>query len=142
LLLRVSAIVLCALLFAGLCAARAAAATILVIQSYHAEYAWDAEWLQTLRLRLTPEHTLLTFELDTKRLPREEFAARAGLAMDAYRRHAPDVVVLADDNACRLLGRSLCRQVRVLFTWGSTATRAITGCTGRKTWQESSSVRW
>jgi hypothetical protein len=107
LLLRVSAIVLCALLFAGLCAVRASAATILVIQSYHAEYAWDAEWLQTLRLRLTPEHTLLTFELDTKRLPREEFAARAGLAMDAYRRHAPDVVVLADDNACRLLGSQL-----------------------------------
>ncbi|MFV0423326.1 ABC transporter substrate-binding protein [Oleidesulfovibrio sp.] len=90
-----------------LSAQTALAATVFVIESYHAGYDWDTRYLQVLRDRLTPQHTLVTFELDTKRLPEEQHEARAQLAFARYLELKPDLVVLADDNACALLGKRL-----------------------------------
>ena len=44
------------------------AAEILVIQSYHKEYAWDKAYVKALKEKLGIDHKLSFFEMDTKRL--------------------------------------------------------------------------
>ncbi|MDG3085559.1 hypothetical protein P7F88_05350 [Vibrio hannami] len=50
------------------------------------------------------KHVLMYFEMDTKRLPQTEFSNRADKAWELYKERSPDLVVLADDNALKLLG--------------------------------------
>ncbi|WP_165313088.1 ABC transporter substrate-binding protein [Vibrio ziniensis] len=75
------------------------AANILVIESYHAEFGWDAGYRKGLIESLTPEHELTFFEMDTKRIPSREYENRAELAHQAYLQLKPDLVVVGDDNA-------------------------------------------
>jgi len=77
---------------------------ILVIQSYHAEYSWDKSYLEGIREGLGAKYTIHTFEMDTKRLPKDTFEERAKLAMEYYRKIKPALVILGDDNALNYLG--------------------------------------
>jgi len=91
---------LCPLVFAG-------PKDILVIESYHAEYPWDKSYLEGIREGLGEEYTIHTFEMDTKRLPKDRFAERAQLAMDKVAEVQPVLIILGDDNALTYLGPKL-----------------------------------
>ncbi len=81
----------------------AARTVILVVESYHAEYAWDASYTQALREALGSDCRLEFFRMDTKRLPPSRHAAMAQAAWERYLALKPDLVVLGDDAAVRHL---------------------------------------
>nr|WP_315253390.1 ABC transporter substrate binding protein [uncultured Duganella sp.] len=88
-------------------AAPAPAAVILLIESYHADFEWDAGYKAALQARLEPAHRLLSFELDTKRLPPERHAAMADQAWAVYLKLQPALVILGDDAALSMLAARL-----------------------------------
>ncbi|WP_108651183.1 ABC transporter substrate-binding protein [Dongshaea marina] len=77
---------------------------VLVIESYHAEYPWDASYKEGLQSELGSDYQLDFFEMDTKRLARERHLQRANAAWEHYQQTKPDLVILGDDNAIRFLG--------------------------------------
>ena len=77
---------------------------ILVIESYHAEYPWDASYKKGLEEVLGREYELRYFEMNTKQLPPEEHARRADMAWKLYQDVRPALVVLGDDAALKFLG--------------------------------------
>ncbi|WED24318.1 hypothetical protein L3Q72_15680 [Vibrio sp. JC009] len=79
------------------------AETILVIESYHAEYGWNQSYRRGLEEVLNSKHKLVYFEMDTKRLPKSRFPERADAAWQRYKQLSPDLVILADDNALKYL---------------------------------------
>ena len=78
--------------------------TILVIESYNAQYSWDASYMQGLAETVGPNYTITSFEMDTKRVPADQYENRARMAWDKYKQVQPDLVVLGDDNALKFLG--------------------------------------
>lgn len=95
---------LCLLCGLGLCwQADTVAAEILVIESYHPEHPWDASYRQALQQRLGKNHTLHFRHLDTKRIPREQFATQAEGVWQQYLALQPQLVIIGDDNAINLL---------------------------------------
>ena len=91
------------LLHAAPAAAQAPAPTILLIESYHAGFEWDAGYKAALQARLEPANRLVSFELDTKRLPPERHAAMADQAWAVYLKLKPALVILGDDAALSML---------------------------------------
>lgn len=83
------------------------AAKILIIESYHADYAWDIEYKKGILENVSGEHTFSYFQMDTKRLPENKHTSRAELAWQEYLAIEPDIVVLGDDNALKYLGLKL-----------------------------------
>ena len=77
---------------------------ILLIESYHSTYAWDASYIEGLELALDNEYELIKFEMNTKRLPKSEYQKMADLAYDKFMEVSPSLVILADDNALSYLG--------------------------------------
>ncbi|KJR35572.1 hypothetical protein BOO91_13255 [Vibrio navarrensis] len=75
------------------------AADVLVIESYHNQYEWDKSYLQGLRSEVADKAEIVTFEMDTKRLPREQYPLMAEKAFATYQQLKPKIVVLGDDNA-------------------------------------------
>jgi hypothetical protein len=82
----------------------AAEKTILVIESYHSGYEWDASYLEGLRGTFGKGYNLVSFEMDTKRQPKSLYQKQADLAWQKYQELKPDLVILGDDNALKLLG--------------------------------------
>ncbi len=78
---------------------------VLVIESYHADYDWDVSYMRGIRRALNGTAEVLSFQMNTKRLPREQFQARADEAYAYAEQVRPDLVMLGDDNAVSLLGR-------------------------------------
>ncbi|ENO8415053.1 hypothetical protein ACEQ4U_000368 [Vibrio mimicus] len=87
------------IVFVWLLCAPTWAANVLVIQSYHAGYAWDASYIRGLKEGVKQPHHLHFFEMDTKRIPVREYAAAAERAYQTYQQLKPELVVLGDDNA-------------------------------------------
>ncbi|NCD25666.1 MAG: sugar ABC transporter [Deltaproteobacteria bacterium] len=83
--------------------------TILVIESYHAEYLWDAGYVRGLKSKLGEAFNLEFFYMDTKRLPKEEHQAMAAKALDTYHAVKPDLVIIGDDAALKFTGPRLAR---------------------------------
>jgi ABC-type uncharacterized transport system substrate-binding protein len=77
---------------------------VLVIHSYEQELAWTQQCNRGITDILGDEYSLEYVYLDTKSIPQAEFQGRVDRAMDAFRRFKPDLVMLGDDNALRLLG--------------------------------------
>lgn len=84
--------------------ASAAPKTVLAIESYHSDNAWDASYLEGLRETFGKDYTLVSFEMDTKRLPKSLYQRQADLAWQKYQELKPDLVILGDDNAMKFLG--------------------------------------
>ncbi len=87
--------------------ARAADETILVVESYNAEMQWDANYKEALQEALGKKYRLEYFQMDTKRLPKEQHAAMADKAWAAYLALHPVLVILGDDAALKLLAPRL-----------------------------------
>lgn len=83
------------------------AAKVVVIESYHQGYQWDKEYYQAIIDKLTPQHQVSHFEMDTKRLAKEHYAERAELAWQFIVEQQPQLVILADDNAVHYLHQRL-----------------------------------
>ena len=84
--------------------ASAAPKTILAIESYHSDNAWDASYLEGLQETFGKDYTLVSFEMDTKRQPKSLYQKQADLAWLKYQELKPDLVILGDDNAMKFLG--------------------------------------
>jgi len=87
--------------------AQVPAPIILLIESYHAGFEWDAGYKTALQARLEPACRLVSFELDTKRLPPERHAAMADQAWATYLKLKPALVILGDDAALSMLAGRL-----------------------------------
>ena len=90
--------------------------TVLVVQSYHPSLDWTRLTDQGIADILGTAHDIHAIHMDTKRLPAASHAQRADLAWDEFRRLAPDLVMVGDDDALRLLGPRLA-QSRVPFVY-------------------------
>ncbi|PWF61497.1 hypothetical protein CBX96_20770 [Shewanella sp. BC20] len=92
------------------------AAKVVVIESYHQSYLWDRQYYQAILDKLTPEHQVTHFEMDTKRLPKERYGERAELAWQFIVQQQPQLVILADDNAVNYLHERLnASQIPVVY---------------------------
>jgi len=105
-------IILGLVLVLSLAAATAAGAAekshlVLIIESYHPSLDWTRLCEEGIRQTLGENYRLKTFYMDTKRIPENEFGKRAQEAWDVYEQIQPDLVMLGDDNALRLLGQHL-----------------------------------
>ncbi|MGL1903625.1 MAG: hypothetical protein OCC49_15925 [Fibrobacterales bacterium] len=80
---------------------------ILLIESYHEDYQWSISVRKGLLKELSPSDTLISFCMDTKRLPADQFQSQADSAWAQYEKTNPTLVVLADDNALKYLGERL-----------------------------------
>ncbi len=92
------------LLLSLLLALPATAATIMVVDSYADDFAWVRNYQRGLR-EVLRQHQLVTIELDTKKIPPSAFAEAAERALARIQHEWPALVILADDNATRLLGK-------------------------------------
>ena len=72
---------------------------VFVVESYHAGYAWDASYKKALQESLGTRYKLEFFEMDTKRLPKDQHQKMSDLAWKKYLELKPDLVVLGDDAA-------------------------------------------
>lgn len=78
---------------------QAFATKVLLIESYHSGYPWDKSYVEGIKQTLLPSIELETFQMDTKRLPSEEFGRKSEQAFAVYQQYQPDIVMLGDDNA-------------------------------------------
>lgn len=78
---------------------------VLVIESYHSEYLWDQSYMKGIRDSLGDNYEILSFQMDTKRVPKDEYQAKADQAWAYYEETKPDIVILGDDNALKFLGK-------------------------------------
>ena len=98
---------------AGLCLAflfahaLAATPTVLLVNSYHAGYAWSQAWRTALTASLGSRVQLVYTELDSKRQPRDTLEPRAAQILVQIQRLQPDLVLVADDAALRFVGARL-----------------------------------
>lgn len=77
---------------------------IFVIQSYSSAYAWDAGYIAALKDIIYDGNEILFFEMNTKNLPVSEHMKMAEKAYEEFLNINPDIVVLGDDTALKLLG--------------------------------------
>lgn len=89
---------------------------VLVIESYNAEFGWDAAYEKGITERLGDGYDVSFFYMDTKRLPREEHPQMAAKAVELVRSDKPDVVIVGDDAALKFTAPRLAREdVPVVF---------------------------
>ncbi len=80
---------------------------VLVIESYHSTYPWDASYLQGLQETLGSIAKIETFQMDTKRLPKTSYQAQADKAWKVFQDTKPDMVILGDDNAFKYMAKKI-----------------------------------
>lgn len=105
---------------------QALATKVLLIQSYHSGYSWDASYIEGIKQTLLPSIEFETFQMDTKRLPMEQFERKAEQAFAAYQEFKPDIVMLGDDNALNyMLPKLYDEPVSIVFLGINSNPRAI-----------------
>jgi hypothetical protein len=82
----------------------AAQRRVLLVQSYDPSLPWTGQCERGIRSALPKSVQLDIFYLDSKRLPPFEYGRKVDEALALFRRTSPDLVMLGDDNALRLLG--------------------------------------
>lgn len=85
------------------------ATDIVFIHSYHTDYPWVKEYRGGF-MDTIADHSILEYEMDTKRQPTIDFDKIAKQALAFIDMKKPKLVVLADDNALKLLGPTLVEQ--------------------------------
>ncbi|MGD8110165.1 ABC transporter substrate-binding protein [Vibrio sp. TRT 17S01] len=94
----------------------ALSADVLIIESYHKEYAWDASYVVGIKTGLGDEYQIERFEMNTKRLPKEKYQMMANKAYKRYQELKPRIVILGDDNAFNYLLPQLYNEpISILF---------------------------
>ncbi|KLN66630.1 MULTISPECIES: ABC transporter substrate-binding protein [Vibrio] len=75
------------------------ATKVLLIESYHSEYPWDQSYVEGITSTLIDTVEFDTFQMDTKRVPKADYAEKADQAYVKYQEYQPNIVILGDDNA-------------------------------------------
>ena len=89
---------------------------VLVIESYHKEFYWDAGYRAGISQTLGNRAAITFFEMDTKRIPKAEFIISANAAIAKIDELHPDIIMLGDDNALTLVGGAvLNRKIPFVF---------------------------
>lgn len=89
---------------------------ILIIGSYHKEFQFQQDYINGIKHTLGNKYDYYEFFLNTKRIPESEFLEMANKAFDYYKEISPDLVVLGDDNALKLLkDRFILEKIPVVF---------------------------
>ncbi len=78
--------------------------SILIIESYHSAYSWDKSYIQGIKENMKGDYEFHTFQMDTKRIPKSEYAKSAQKAWAYYLEVKPSLVFIGDDNALKYLG--------------------------------------
>lgn len=105
-------LLLALLLVSPLCFAK----TVVVIESYHDAYQWDADYIAAIQSELGESHEIHVLALDTKRLPKSEWPQQAASVQERVAALQPDLAILGDDNAFSLMaGYLVRRQIPVVF---------------------------
>ncbi|WP_185965877.1 MULTISPECIES: ABC transporter substrate-binding protein [Shewanella] len=91
------------ILFFALFSGQTLSADIVFIHSYHTEYPWVKEYRDGF-LSSVDLHSLREYEMDTKRQPIKKHVEIANEAWRVIEQESPKLILLADDNALRLLG--------------------------------------
>lgn len=86
---------------------KAEVATVLIIYSYDEQLAWTKQCDQGIKDALPRNVRIERIYMNTKRIPQREFKDRAKEVLVEFREIKPDVVILSDDNALRLVGPSI-----------------------------------
>lgn len=81
----------------------ARALDVFFVHSYHHQYPWVEAYFAAFRQQLNSQ-SLRDFQMDTKRIPAVEFQAKASQALALIERYQHKVIVVADDNAMKLVG--------------------------------------
>ena len=82
-------------------------ANLLFIHSYHEGHPWVQDYRKAILENLSQPVQVDNFFLDSKRLPYKEYVKRADMAWLLIKKHKPDVIILADDNAITLLSERI-----------------------------------
>ena len=77
---------------------------ILVIESYSSDYSWDSGYIAALKDIIYEGNEILFFEMNTKNLPASEHGKMVEKAYEKFLDVNPDIVVLGDDFALKMLG--------------------------------------
>ncbi len=89
---------------------------ILIIGSYHKEFQFQQDYIDGIKNTLGKKYDYYEFFLNTKKVPESEFVAMSDKAFDYYKEIKPDLVVLGDDNALKLLkDRFILEKIPVVF---------------------------
>jgi ABC-type uncharacterized transport system substrate-binding protein len=97
-------------------AAWAETRTILVIESYSKDYKWDADYTGALKEQLGKDYALEFFEMNTKKLPKDQHQGMADAAWARYQALKPALVIMGDDAAVKFLGAKFAAEkVPVVF---------------------------
>jgi hypothetical protein len=89
------------------CSVFAESKQIVVVESYHKEYKWDAEYRKQIMDKLGRKYQLTFFEMNTKRLSGPEVVAMADKALKLIDEVKPALVILGDDAALEFLGEKM-----------------------------------
>ncbi|WP_161597669.1 ABC transporter substrate-binding protein [Fluviispira multicolorata] len=77
---------------------------ILIIESYHKEFKWDSDYRKSISDYLKANYTLSFFEMNTKKISKQNYENVAQSAWEYSLDYNPDLVILGDDTALSLLG--------------------------------------
>ncbi|WP_157054799.1 ABC transporter substrate-binding protein [Salidesulfovibrio brasiliensis] len=89
---------------------------VVLVNSYHQGYRWVQSYRKAFVDNIAKDAMVVEVDLDTKRIPRSEYAERARKALALIDEVKPEVVVLADDNAFALLAEEVAtRKIPVVF---------------------------
>jgi hypothetical protein len=80
---------------------------LLIIESYHESFPWDQGYTKAIRQSLGDSFEYHFFRMDTKRIPKSQYEKKASIAIQLYKELQPQIVVLGDDNALKLVGTQL-----------------------------------
>lgn len=78
---------------------------ILVIQSYHPTLSWTKQCDKAIVDTLEKSYDIKFYHIDTKRIDSLQIQRNVNEAHSLFLQYSPDVVMLGDDNALRLLGK-------------------------------------
>jgi len=81
--------------------------TVVIIESYHEGYKWDADYIAAVRSVLGKDHDIHVLALDTKRLPKSEWPQKVASIQQSVSEIQPDIAILGDDNAFSLMASHL-----------------------------------
>jgi len=90
---------------------------IVIVHSYNTDHVdWVPLQESGFKSKVGAEYTYHTFYMDTKNLPKEQYAEKAIEALTLIDKKRPHLVYVTDDNATRLVGRFVSREIPVVFS--------------------------
>ena len=68
--------------------------TVVIIESYHQGYKWDADYIAAVQSVLGDDHDIHVLALDTKRLPKSEWPQKVASLQQSITEIEPDIAIL------------------------------------------------